>query len=268
MDTVFLLRSYGDFVIALASLEKSSGDNPIAIRASRHFYSLFQALQQQQLIGDYPDITFIDLDIRRQILGAFTNKYLFYPHSFRELQHLKNHLRQYPVAGKAYLEQKLRHQWLSWFTGQHFQYIHDGRENIYTAYSRFTGVAPVQPARSIATDTIIRVLITPGSRKPGKALPAVLVNALRCDWEKQGVQVKVAGLPTELSAYDGKLDTYSSFVELLAFIKEADMVLSADSLPVHLAALMGKPHHIYYNGKVNHPWLTPYAGLHNTYTTF
>lgn len=268
MDTVFLLRSYGDFVIALASFEKGAGDNAIAIRASRHFYPLYQALQQAQLIGAYPDITFIDLGIRRQILGAFTNKYLFHPHSFRELQHLKNHLRQYPVAGKAYLEQKLRKQWISRFTGQQFQHIHDGRENIYAAYSRFTGLAPVQPMKSIAADTITRVLITPGSRKSGKALPKVLVNALRSDWEKQGIQVTVAGLPAEMSAYDGKLDAYSSFVELLSFLKEADMVLSADSLPVHLAALMGKPHHIYYNSKVNHPWLTPYAGLHEAYTSF
>jgi ADP-heptose:LPS heptosyltransferase len=57
----------------------------------------------------------------------------------------------------------------------------------------------------------------------------------------------------------GKLSTHDSFADLIRLIQAADLVITADSLPAHLSQLLHRPHFVYYDGKPNPEWVTPYA---------
>jgi ADP-heptose:LPS heptosyltransferase len=56
-----------------------------------------------------------------------------------------------------------------------------------------------------------------------------------------------------------KVHLHDSFDDLLALIDQADEIITADSLPAHLAQLFAKPHVIYYAKDVDYEWVTPYA---------
>jgi ADP-heptose:LPS heptosyltransferase len=192
--------------------------------------------------------------------------------TIHELQQLRKYVKQLPGGdGHIYFEQSTRIFWPRLFTKiKNPGYIHNGTASIYQAYADFfkNGDDVLAPDNFIKKNGSLRVLITPGSRKREKALPADITTLLVKYCEKQGHTVCLAGLQSEIEQYDGRGVKYSDFQELIALIKNADMIISADSLPVHLAQLIKKPHWILYNKRVNNAWLTPFAAAEHYYSTF
>ena len=61
---------------------------------------------------------------------------------------------------------------------------------------------------------------------------------------------------------------YSNFKTLIQLIQEAELILGADSLPIHLAYLLKKPHYILYPNDYPQLFMTPYAQINNRFGTF
>ena len=61
---------------------------------------------------------------------------------------------------------------------------------------------------------------------------------------------------------------YSNFKTLIQYIQEAELILGADSLPIHLAYLLKKPHYILYPNGYPQLFMTPYAQINNRFGTF
>jgi hypothetical protein len=51
-------------------------------------------------------------------------------------------------------------------------------------------------------------------------------------------------------------------------IIDAELILGADSLPIHLAYLLKKPHYILYPNGYPQLFMTPYAQINNRFGTF
>jgi hypothetical protein len=92
MQRIFLLRAYGDFVIALQAIAKS--DKKIQIVASEHLSPLYYALLAAGAISPL-SIEFIALGIQHGQLNFFTNKHLFSWGTLQQLGKLKAYRTRY-----------------------------------------------------------------------------------------------------------------------------------------------------------------------------
>ena len=63
-------------------------------------------------------------------------------------------------------------------------------------------------------------------------------------------------------------DAYNNFNELIALIMQSDLVIGADSLPIHVAALLNKPHYILYADGLTQNFMTPFAANQKSFGTF
>ena len=77
MRRLFLLRAYGDFVIAVRSAMLSARSiSQVKIIASNHLYPLFEAISSV-IDTSQLDISFEDFGIHLGQLNLFTNRHLF-----------------------------------------------------------------------------------------------------------------------------------------------------------------------------------------------
>lgn len=111
---------------------------------------------------------------------------------------------------------------------------------------------------------IKRAIIFPGSRKRSKIVDAELVR-----------KIIGSGLFNSMDyAYHQSEDplegaiVFNDFAGLKEIILNYDMILSADSLPLHLAYFFNKPHFGIYNNYLNVQWLTPYIEEQKYYTVY
>lgn len=273
MKTLLLLRSYGDFMIAIAVFRKAFSQRDMLptfdLIASIHLQPLFEDLLKTDPGLLLIPIQFKDFSIRHKILGIFTNRYFFSGWSIKEVNALKQFF-DVPTNGKTtwLLEQKRRSFLLSFLTGIQMDAVHR-KGNVYDSYARLVGVnlgalyfsAPELPLHP-------RILILPESRKRTKMLAPSLVTAIASRCLEKGAGVKTAFFKKILFATPGEQDVHVHFIDLIRLIQEADLVLTADSLPAHLAQFMAKPHLIIYPNTVSAEWLTPYAREHHMYATF
>ncbi len=260
MDTLFLLRSYGDFVVALSGYQHEVPERKVSMVASVHLQPLYDAIVASRVLQYLPNIQFVDIGVRHGILSCFTNRHFFSAATIHEIQALRRVLRATSSDTTLWLEQRQRMGWMRWVTGKEFSCIHDGHQNIYAAYRRFLGVRQtVASIESSDTQDDHHLLIFPGSRKPSKQLPVDWVGHVTDSYLSKGVRVTVAGLAAEIAPYSGHKKVVTGFKELCQLIASADQIISADSLPAHVAFLFSKPLEVHYRGSINEPWLPPGA---------
>jgi hypothetical protein len=255
MDHIFFLRSYGDFMAALYAIRDSRDKQEMHLIASDHLRELFEALPL--VIPGHIRLTFADFGIRHGIMSCFTNKFLVSAATVKELGLFKKYLTQPAfTASKLYVEQYRRISLLHFFSERRLVPIHQ-QGNIYHSYTAFFNTIP---AGRILTETgkPQHIVLFPDSRKKEKKLPAEVTQQICEDALANGNTIQVA--------YFGK--QYGDFRELVSLINKADAIVSSDSLPVHLAQFFNKPHKVFYNKKINHEWLTPFAEQEKQYDTF
>ena len=61
---------------------------------------------------------------------------------------------------------------------------------------------------------------------------------------------------------------YNNFKELIKYIQEADFIIAADSLPIHLCELFNKPHFMLFPDGHPRNFITPYALDNNSFAEF
>ena len=89
MRRLFLLRAYGDFVIAIRSVLLSPQPSSIQLVASNHLYPLFEAISLTMDTSQI-QIDFEDFGIQQGQLNLFTNRYLIQQNTLEQVKKIKS----------------------------------------------------------------------------------------------------------------------------------------------------------------------------------
>lgn len=255
MHRIFLLRAYGDFVIFLHAITKSSKKERYSIVASKHLQPLYDAIKTFYHLENI-QIEFVDFGLGKGQLRLFTNKHFLSSLTIKEASNIKNYLQKLPnQTGIDYVEQDKRIGLLNLFTGHSFQYIL-GKQEVYKSYDRF--FENTDRSSVIVATALKNIAIFPDSRLSKKDIPASVLQNITAVLKQKGNHIQVAKFGT----------TYTNFKELIQLIHEADYIIGADSLPIHLAALFKKPHFILYADGLTQHFKTSYAEKENSFGTF
>jgi hypothetical protein len=279
MHRLFLLRAYGDFVILLQALLESPQKNKYSLIASKHLQPLYQELA---LVIDLTSIQiqFINFGITNTQLSLFTNKHLLSINTLKELKQIKNFVKQNPnTEGIDYIEQDKRIGLLNAITGLHFNSI-VSNEPVYISYAKFFENKKLQKEEGqVAENNKLnskKVLLFPDTRQAKKNIPSSLIDKLENEIAAKGYTLEIAyfkQVPDIATTFNDKSASnnsvvYANFKTLIQLIIDAELILGADSLPIHLAYLLKKPHYILYPNGYPQLFMTPYAQINNRFGTF
>ncbi len=250
MKRIFLLRAYGDFIVALQSLIHSSAIASYELVASLHHRPLFEALPAS-LIPANLNIRFVDFGIDGPMLRAFTNRHVLNWKTIRELKAVADFCKQNPTAsGGDFMENTHRKLLLEMATGIRFNTI-AGSIDVYKQYHHFFKSSP--PTIQFDRVSIKKILILPTARITKRNIPASIINTIAATHKDHSVNIAYFK-----NSKNGGL-VYSNFSELVGLISDADFIYGADSLPIHLSYLLQKPHAIIYPEGGSHQFFTPFA---------
>ena len=297
MHRLFLLRAYGDFVILLQALMQSPQKNKYTIIASKHLQPLYEELASVIDLSSI-QIQFINFGITNTQLSLFTNKHLLSLNMLNELKEIKNFVKQNPnTEGADYIEQDKRIGLFNTITGLSFNSI-VSTEPVYNSYAKFFENSAIKKEISKEEGEIDnnveilkenkesetlnnnklntkKVLLFPDTRQAKKNIPSSLISKLENEIEAKGYTLEIAyfrEVPISITANNASSKTkqvlYSNFKTLIQYIQEAELILGADSLPIHLAYLLKKPHYILYPNGYPQLFITPYAQINNRFGTF
>jgi ADP-heptose:LPS heptosyltransferase len=122
-----------------------------------------------------------------------------------------------------------------------------------------------------------KVLLFPDTRQAKKNIPSPLINKLENELAAKGYTLEIAYFKqvpdiattfNDKSASNSNKVVYANFKTLIQLIIAAELILGADSLPIHLAYLLKKPHYILYPNGYPQLFMTPYAQINNRFGTF
>jgi hypothetical protein len=283
MHRLFLLRAYGDFVILLQALLESPQKNKYSLIASKHLQPLYQELALVINVSSL-QIQFIDFGITNTQLSLFTNKYLLSLNTLKELKQIKNFVKQNPnQEGQDYIEQDKRIGLFNAVTGLSFNSI-ISTDPVYTSYAKFFDIQDIskelQKEGQVAENNKLnskKILLFPDTRQAKKNIPSSLISKLENELVAKGYTLEIAYFKqvpdiattfNDKSASNSNKVVYANFKTLIQLIIDAELILGADSLPIHLAYLLKKPHYILYPNGYPQLFMTPYAQINNRFGTF
>jgi len=278
MHRLFLLRAYGDFVILLQALLESPQKNKYSLIASKHLEPLYQELASVINVNSVK-IQFVNFGITNTQLSLFTNKHLLSINTLNELKQIKNFVKQNPnTDGTDYIEQDKRIGLFNAITGLDFNSI-ISTDSVYNTYAKFFENKELQKEEGqVAENNKLnskKVLLFPDTRQAKKNIPSSLINKLENEITSKGYTLEIAyfkQLPDITTTNDKNASNnkvvYANFKTLIQLIIDAELILGADSLPIHLAYLLKKPHYILYPNGYPQLFMTPYAQINNRFGTF
>lgn len=254
---LLLLRAYGDFLIALHLATKNQLKLPIRLIASAHLEPLFKALPI--VLPPNLSIEFHSFHIRNNLFGFFTDRYLFTKQTLGELLALKKFIQSNRNETPFYLEQKKRSFFLSIFCAHPIKYIIE-QENVYESYARFfkADLASLSNIQWPIELVQKKVLLIPDARQSKRKITPEIIQLIQSSIETKKANLTIGTFSVH----------YNNFNELVSLIQQHDIIIGSDSMPIHLAQLLGKPHYIVYPQLVNPQFFTPFALKHQSYFTF
>ena len=274
MRRLLLIRAYGDFVIAIRSALLSHSD--INIVASNHLFALFEAISEV-VDTSALNISFEDFDIKGDQLHIFTNRYLFQQDTLDQIKAIKNFFKN-EENNNSYIdivEHKRRKHWLQIVTGKKFQSIVQ-EDQVYQEYAKFFQHNNTDIVSSQLKEKT-KILVLPDARIEKRNLPQEIVQSIIEDVNNRDQDIQVAyfkrvsqlhkkvRISTDLIF---KQTVYHNFKELFAVIQQADFIIGADSLPIHICQFLNKPHFILYPNNGSKAFFTPYTLKRNYYCEF
>jgi hypothetical protein len=261
MHRLFLLRAYGDFVILLQALLESPQKNKYSLIASKHLQPLYQELA---LVIDLSSIQiqFINFGITNTQLSLFTNKHLLSLSTIKELSIIKKFIKKYPnKTGEDYIEQTTRIKAINFLTGIEFKAMIMPNA-IYSNYGNFF-------MNTTKKDYQIRqlnnILILPDARLKKRVLKMELIESIKNYYIAKGKKIDNARFKNKIVEDDF---VYNNFKDLIKYIQEADFIIAADSLPIHLCELFNKPHFMLFPNGHPRNFITPFALDNNSFGEF
>jgi len=143
--------------------------------------------------------------------------------------------------------------------GRHSTDIISGKPNIYLDYEAFMGIEEV-PSYELASPSFKgRIGIFPDSRLVSKRIPESLLERIR-------ETLKILGYQPEI-VYTGAHSEINTFEALIEKIIAFDAIVSADSLPAHMAEYFGRPMFV-MSSVSNDYWLPKTAYLQGGHALF
>jgi hypothetical protein len=276
MHRIFILRAFGDFVIFLNSILRSSKKEQYKIIVSAHLQPLYNALKKD-INTKGLHIEFVNFQIDKGQLRLFTNKHFVSSNTIKELNSIQSYIKQNPNnTGTDYIEQNKRVGLLNLLTQHKFHPIVFDKE-VYLSYDQFfeneTFDQQVSSNKSLHQSTNNKnetgdIIIFPDSRLAKKDIPANVLEDITTQFQANNIRFKIASFEKQQIRTNDHKVSYHNFETLIHIIKSAHVVIGADSLPVHLAAILEIPHYIIYNEHLGRYFITPYAKNNNSFGTF
>lgn len=273
MRRLFLLRAYGDFVIAIRSAMLSPKTTGIKIIASNHLYPLFEAISSV-IDTSQLDISFENFGIDLGQLNLFTNRNLFQKSTLEQARKIKNYITDNASfdTGVNILEQRRRRAALQFMTGVKFECIVH-KDSIYQEYAHFY---EHESNSKYVNDNLEKkqFLLLPDARIAKRNIPQEIIHSITKELNQRGASMQVAYFKG--ASKEGQIEStpiykqtvYSNFKELIQLILEADFIIGSDSLPIHLCELFNKPHFILFPNGHPRNFITPYALDNNSFGEF
>ena len=261
MHRLFLLRAYGDFVILLQALMQSPQKNKYTIIASKHLQPLYDEIA---LVIDLTSIQiqFINFGITNTQLSLFTNKHLLSLNMLNELKQIKNFVKQNPnTEGQDYVEQTTRIKAISFLTGIEFKAMIEPNA-IYSNYNNFFKNTT---KKNYQDKEVNNILILPDARLKKRVLNIDLIESIKKYYTAKVKIINIARFKNKIIEDDF---VYNNFKDLIKYIQEADFIIAADSLPIHLSELFNKPHFMLFPNGHPRNFITPYALNNNSFGEF
>ena len=261
MHRLFLLRAYGDFVILIQALIQSPQKNKYTLIVSQHLASLYKELALVIDLSSLP-IQFVNFGINTSQLRLFTNKHLLSTDTFKELKQIRKFVEQNPnTEGQDYIEQSTRISAVNFLTGLAFKPMID-KHQVYANYDIFFKNTGPKHYEMKQLDT---VLILPDARLQKRVLNLGIIESIKKYYTQKAVKTSVARFNSAIEKED---IVYTNFKELIMYIQNAHFIIAADSLPIHLAQLLNKPHFMLFPNGHPRNFMTPYALVYNSYGEF
>ena len=261
MHRLFLLRAYGDFVILLQTLMQSPQKNKYIIIASKHLQPLYEELA---LVIDLSNIhiQFINFGITNTQLCLFTNKHLLSLNTVNELKQIKKFVKQNSnTEGQDYVEQNTRIKAINFLTCIEFKAMIKPNA-IYSNYNNFFKNTT---KKNYQDKEVNNILILPDARLKKRILKFELIETIKNHYTAKGKKINIARFKNKITEDDF---VYNDFKDLIKYIQEADFIIAADSLPIHLSELFNKPHFMLFPNGHPRNFITPYALNNNSFGEF
>ena len=249
MRRLFLIRAYGDFVIAIRAILNSKHITTTKIIASEHFKPLHTALAKVMDLAAL-QIEFQDFEINNAQLNLFTDRHLINIGTITQIKKIRKYLVENSnEAYTDYLEQARRIKLFEFLTKHSFEPIVK-KSRVYNEYTAFSNAVFEDIEFKIKNTG--RILILPDARIQKRNLPQEIVQEIIHHSNEKNYQVQVAYFKRvsqvdkkgKVSSVQFKTDlifsqkVYNNFDELIQLIQAADFVIGADSLPIHLLSLI------------------------------
>ncbi|MEO8172757.1 MAG: hypothetical protein ABI581_06725, partial [Sediminibacterium sp.] len=262
------LRAFGDFIIAVYTASKSRLDVPVTLIASKHLEPLYKAIPIT--FPSSVNLQFHDFGIRNNIFSCFTNKFIFSLNTVKELRALRSYIRGNCLqAGINYMEKRNRIFVPRLFTGYPFQCIVSD-QNVYEAYADFFCVS-FNELEGDAVDLRrkgMRILVIPDARQKKRNIGDFIIKKIVDAYAPGDNMITTAFFKERKNYFTDRMEIYQNFPELIELIRNSDVVIGADSMPVHIAQMLGKPHFILHPEGIKDDFFTPFSRKHKTHFTF
>ena len=266
--TIVTLKAFGDFVIACNAsrrVQVANGMYAPKVVAGEHVRGLASAL------GVDLTIQFIGDDNWSDVPAAFDVNKRGVLSAFRSLLNLRHRLDALPSSMDFVFDHSgFRERYIG--GRRFFQSLPLNSGNIYLAYDQLFeslgyGVLKVYPE---VKHTISRAIIIPGARMRYRQIPAPVLAEISAELRQRCINSSVVVLDGESIDLPAGIHVKKiprNFGELVASIKDCDLVISADSLSSHLSELLEVP--VFVSTPSPKPyWLPRSAYLKNGWATF
>ena len=260
------IRSLGDFIIS-ASVVQDKFTEPIPIILPEYLTDLFVTIKGETHFKVLDSVQFDNQPV-------FFELYTLKAKLFQTFSRLVNDIgiaKRVLIGNKKFLLDYSSKRLL--FTKADLVWP-DKKKNIYEAKSdMFTESfkhllnAKSQQKDSISTSKISKILIVPDSRIITKSIQDNVIDVIIKHFNDYDIKIACF---SKFEKVDTQRHYYSNFNELIKLINEYDLIVSAESLPYHLANYLRKQHFVIYN-KSRHfktTFMTPFMVETNSYSVF
>lgn len=265
---IFLLRAFGDFIIAVYTASKNRLNDPVALIASKHLEPLYKAIGLP--LPSNIDLQFHDFRIRNNIFSCFTNKFIISLNTVREIRALRSYILANPFqANQSYMEKRNRLFVTRFFTGCPFQCIVSD-QNVYEAYADFFCVPfnELEGGSLKIDEEGMRILVIPDARQGKRDISDTIIKKIVKTYSPGKNVITTAFFKERKKYFTDRMEVYQNFSGLIDLVRNADLVIGADSMPVHIAQMLSKPHFILHPAGIKDQFFTPFSRKHKTHFTF
>jgi hypothetical protein len=259
------LKSYGDFLIALQSIRAIDApkDQRPGLISGTHVAPL-----QKALAPDDVDVRLIDVGARSDVPALFDIRKRGLLAAASSLVGLRRQLSSLAAEQRLVFDARgLKERWIC----PNLDCL-PAAANIYLAYADYVSVQglALKPAPATLARRPSRALVVPGSRVGRKVLPVAVIQQLSDMLGQRGFDTAVLLMPGEAAQLPPNVQVTRverSFEALVAAIAAADVIISSDSLPAHIAGYVGRPMFV-VTPEFNRYWLPPQAFSADSTATF